>query len=357
MIGRLEDEAQFGVGFRPRIEIEDDANGTPLLVRVEAGADDLARPGLDRGAHLSRLLRVGEEVADEFDDEAPPFADLAGARTHHRRQGRARGRRPAPELAVGERDRRALGEARLGPPLRDDVVVVFRIGRDLEQNHLAFAPVADRLDPQRRAKFPMGVVVVEVVEDARALKKAEAARHHNLGVVLSRLGQWLEAREQWEQAVRIDPNYADAHVNLGIALAQVGDMEGAVGHLTRALQIKPDNVEALNDLGNVMMGLGRVQEAVSCYEQALRLKPDSVQAHNNMGIALTRLSRVAEAITHWKRAVEIDPYYADAHYNLGVALEQTGKPGEAIEQYKQTLRIKPDYVEAQKKLAQLQSVR
>ncbi len=107
-----------------------------------------------------------------------PLADLSGARTGDGRQARARRRRPAPELAISERDRRALGEARLRSPLRDDVVVVFGIGGNFEQDHFALAPVADRLDPQRGAQFPMRGVVVEGVQDARALEKAEAARIH-----------------------------------------------------------------------------------------------------------------------------------------------------------------------------------
>ena len=50
------------------------------------------------------------------------------------------------------------------------------LGGDLDQLHLALAPVADWLDPQARATFVMGLEVLEVVELTVALDEAEAAR-------------------------------------------------------------------------------------------------------------------------------------------------------------------------------------
>ena len=43
--------------------------------------------------------------------------------------------------------------------------------------------------------------------------------HHNLGFALAQIGKFQEAIGQYEQALRIKPDYADAHYNLGFALA------------------------------------------------------------------------------------------------------------------------------------------
>jgi tetratricopeptide (TPR) repeat protein len=49
------------------------------------------------------------------------------------------------------------------------------------------------------------------------------------------------ARKHFEEAVRIQPGYADAHVNLGLALAEIpGRLPEAIRHLQEAQRIKPD---------------------------------------------------------------------------------------------------------------------
>ena len=61
------------------------------------------------------------------------------------------------------------------------------------------------------------------------------------GVVLAGTGRAPEATSQFEAALRIDPNSAEAHVNLGIALSGIpGRMPEAVRHFEAALRIKPD---------------------------------------------------------------------------------------------------------------------
>ena len=55
----------------------------------------------------------------------------------------------------------------------------------------------------------------------------------------------------WEQALRVQPNFAEAHYNLGVALEQTGKLKEAIGHYEQALQIKPDFTEARNALARL----------------------------------------------------------------------------------------------------------
>jgi hypothetical protein len=143
--------------------------------------------------------------------------------------------------------------------------------------------------------------------------------------------------------------------NLGCALQRAGELTEAIGQFDQALRLKPDYAEAHCNLGNVLLQAGRTDEAMGQWELALRFKPDYAQAHYNLGLGLARQGKLPEAIEHWKQALRIKPIYAEAHYNLGVALEQTGKVGEAIEHYQVALQIRPDYVQAQNGLARLQA--
>lgn len=71
---------------------------------------------------------------------------------------------------------------------------------------------------------------------------------HNLGNALMDSGRIPEAIEHYEQALRINPDFADAHYNLGLALKSLGRTLEAIQHYEQALRIQPDFVQARNAL-------------------------------------------------------------------------------------------------------------
>ena len=189
-------------------------------------------------------------------------------------------------------------------------------------------------------------------EEALRIQPDYTGAHYDLGNALVQLGRVAEAIGHYEQALRLKPDYTGAHYNLGLALARLGRLPEAIAHYQQALRIQPDYTdtgsyaEIHNDLGLALVQLGRVPEAIEHYEEALRIQPDYAAAHYNLGLALLQQGRLPEAISHWEQAVRINPDYADAHYNLGLALWQTGQLPEAVGHYEQALRINPDSVEA-----------
>ena len=130
-------------------------------------------------------------------------------------------------------------------------------------------------------------------------------------------GRLTEAIAQYQRALRLEPNSAEAHNNLANALAQQsGRRSEAIAEYREALRLRPGYAQAHYNLANALSDQpGGLGEAIAEYEEALRLKSDFTAAHNNLALALAQSGRTAEAILHLQRALQIDPNLVNARQN------------------------------------------
>jgi len=175
--------------------------------------------------------------------------------------------------------------------------------------------------------------------------------HDNLGTALSEKGQIDEAIRQYQEAIRLNPDYDPAHNNLGMALGEKGQINEAIGQFQEAIRLKPDDAEPHINLGIALGRKGQIDEAIRQYQEAIRLKPDDLLSHYNLGNNLGMKGQINEAIRQYQEAIRLKPDYAEAHNNLGTILARKGQMDEAIRQFQEALRLKPDYAEARTNLA------
>jgi len=135
----------------------------------------------------------------------------------------------------------------------------------------------------------------------------------------------------FKQAVKLDPDLAEAWFKLGIAYSllemaahQSGDQvigedtskakpnsqkafEKAVDAYKKWLDAKPDDDAAWFNLGRAYAKLLKDEEAEKAFRQAVKLKPEEIEYLTELGGILIRLAKYREAIDPLKKAVEIDP--------------------------------------------------
>ncbi len=182
--------------------------------------------------------------------------------------------------------------------------------------------------------------------------------HHNLGVELDDEGRHEAAIAEYEEALRIRPDYAQARTDLGNALLKIsGRGSEALAQFRAAVESMPGSAIPHNDLGNALVKAGRLQEAVAEYQAALAIKPEYAEARNNLGKALAGMpGREGEALAQYQAALRINPNLAEAHVNLGDALAQMpGRVADAMTEYQTALRINPDLAEAHHSLGRVLS--
>jgi len=180
--------------------------------------------------------------------------------------------------------------------------------------------------------------------------------HNNLGQLLDGLpGQAPAARGEYEQALRLKPDYPEAHNNLGLELAKLpGQGPAAIAEFSEAIRLKPSYAQAHDNLANELAKIpGRLPEALAHYAQAVRLDPGFAEARNNFGLALARTpGEELAAVEQFEAALRINPGLAPAHYNLALVLAQLpGRLPEALEHYQQAVELDPDFAAARVSLA------
>ncbi len=192
-------------------------------------------------------------------------------------------------------------------------------------------------------------------EAALKIRPDLAEAHNGLAFAFSLTsGRLDDAFAEYEQALRFRPSYAEAHNNRGNLLSRIpGRQQDAIADYQAAIEIRPDYPEAHFNLGALLSRMpGRIPDAMAEYQAAINAKPDYAEAHNNLGILLAAApGRTQDAIAEYQAAIKAKPDYAEAHNNLGILLaEMPGRMPEAISEFEAALRIQPDYAEAHNNL-------
>jgi tetratricopeptide (TPR) repeat protein len=136
---------------------------------------------------------------------------------------------------------------------------------------------------------------------------------------------WRDAETLWAHAVRTIPQDPWAHNFFANALVHRGEVEKGKEEYRQALHIEPDFKEAHHNLAITLATQGQSNEAIEHYREALRIDPTYKEARNNLGVALANRGELTEAIEQFRQALRIDPDFKNAADNLR-ALRPDGKP-------------------------------
>jgi len=72
------------------------------------------------------------------------------------------------------------------------------------------------------------------------------------------------------------------------ALTLAREFDAAIDEFQQAIRIDPGYANAHNNLGNVWLAQGKVEDAIREFREVVRLQPDSATAAANLAAALKR---------------------------------------------------------------------
>jgi adenylate cyclase len=163
------------------------------------------------------------------------------------------------------------------------------------------------------------------------------------------------ARQYYEEALALDPDYIFALVNLawthtmdasyGWAESRAKSLETAEKLAQKALLLDDSFGGTYGVLGSIQNNKGNVKEAVALRKKAVALAPNSANYHALLGLTLIFMgNRTEEAIKELKIANRLDPFPPNwiLHY-LGEAYRVKGEYEKAIAVFKRAIKNEPDY--------------
>ena len=164
----------------------------------------------------------------------------------------------------------------------------------------------------------------------------------------SRENSVAKCLEAARTAVEFDDRDAFAHMVLGAAFSWAGRHDLAVAAEERAVEINPSNAVAHVTLGHALDCAGRSEEGIPHIEKGLQLNPRDSRNHFYMALlARTHLSarRYEEAVEWARKAIYGQSDYLDAHLVLAASLGHLGRRTEARAALDECQRIQPGFVE------------
>lgn len=189
--------------------------------------------------------------------------------------------------------------------------------------------------------------------DALRLNPNFAEAYNNLGYVLRQQGRFAEATAMLDMALAINPDLGPAHLNQGIVAATSGRHDAAEQFFRQAAAFMPENPECHWRLGDLLVELDRHEQAIPAYQVALALHPELPETRINLGSVYYNLGRWDEAQRHYRIALEIHPHSAPAAYFLGMTEQVQGRTDAAIAGYQLAIDFEPDHVRAHWNLSML----
>lgn len=166
------------------------------------------------------------------------------------------------------------------------------------------------------------------------------------GLVEREQGDKSEAVNAYTQAIKRDPNYADAYYQRGNTRYEKGDKQGAIEDYTKAISVNPDYALAYYQRGATRYNQGDKQGALADFDRYLSLVPNDTDGYYSRAVTRRALGDTKGTFTDFDQVVRLAPDDAKAYYNRGLARVPLRDPQGTLEDLNQAIKLDPKWTVA-----------
>lgn len=157
-------------------------------------------------------------------------------------------------------------------------------------------------------------------------------RWNNLGIAELDQLQYANAIQDFNQVVKLRPDYTDGYINIGLTYIEWEKYTSARASLEKALSLSANNARALYYMAIVERRSAHPDAEIADLQMVVDQYPESRDSRRELGISYYQQHQYDEAIKQFEALQQIDPDDIAAHYNLAILYRRMGEKDKAAEQ-------------------------
>jgi len=131
--------------------------------------------------------------------------------------------------------------------------------------------------------------------------------HGTLGDVRQDLDRWQDAKDAYEQALRLDPNNHNAMNNYAYFMSiREEQLDYAKELAEKAISFEPENAAYLDTVGWIYYKTGDYEQARAYIQRSVDTGEASAEVYEHLGDVYKALDEIENAIKFWNKALEED---------------------------------------------------
>ena len=143
-------------------------------------------------------------------------------------------------------------------------------------------------------------------------------------------------------------------IKQGVQLNDQGNYAGAIEKYNEALKTDPDNAQANYEMGFSLFASGKGDEAVSYVEKTIKVSNNlslTASSYDLLGSIYDQAKKSDKAIEAYKKGIAINPKYQRLYYNLGIAQFRNKQFAEAEASAIEAIKLDPKHASSQRMYA------
>ena len=187
----------------------------------------------------------------------------------------------------------------------------------------------------------------------------QAIEHFNQGYALQNQGKYNEAIAEYDKAIELNKNFANAYSNRGCVYYIKKEYDRAIADYTRAIELDLETAVHYGGRGSAYFNKKQYELAIQDFNRALELDPQSAVSSTNRDAAISLLTdasefnrqgtiladagKYEEAITLFSTSVAVYPYFASAYTNRGLVYIVKKEYALAITDFDSAIKLNSEY--------------
>lgn len=163
-----------------------------------------------------------------------------------------------------------------------------------------------------------------LIESGKETPETLAIAYLNRGNALDDNGQIDIAIQDYDQAIKNNPQSAEAFFRRGAALEQKGEFDRAIADLDTAIKLDPNNAKAFADRGHAYSHKKDFEHAIEDYTQSIKLAPNVGHTFSLRAYAYEQKAQYDLAIADCEQSLKLDSDDALAYYVRGLSKQKKG---------------------------------